>query len=193
MVVTRLRSLFTLRGLRALVMPVLQPDSAADQLVGSPWRRKTMAETLKDKLKRWTELVTVARTFIIALVALVAALAALVSGVAYLNKVLHQIDVNHEQAKAGVTILAQDIDKIQKTAAQNHDDIVKLNDYLLSLSEVQVDAALSGQPPPVPPPIPAPRTPQDAGTAPVATGRPPMASAARPGPVASQEPPKTRR
>lgn len=142
-----------------------------------------MAEKIKIWLKRWTELATVARAFVLALVALVAAVAVLLSGIAYLNKIMAQIDVNREQTKAGVTILAQDIDKIQKTAAQNHDDLVALNQYLLGLSEVQVDAALSGQPPPVPPAILAPRMPRDVRSTPPATGTPPMASAAPPAPT----------
>jgi len=153
----------------------------------------SMAEKIKNWLKSWTELATVARAFVLALVALVAAVAVLLSGIAYLNKIMAQIDVNREQTKAGVTILAQDIDKIQKTAAQNHDDLVALNQYLLGLSEGQVDAALSGEPPPVPPPILAPRLPRDVRSTPPVTGAPPMASAAPPAPVASQEPTKSRR
>jgi hypothetical protein len=142
-----------------------------------------MAETLKDRLKRWTELVTVARTFVIALVALVAALAALGSGVGYLNKVLHQIAVNKEQTKASAVILADDIDKVNKSVQQNHADIVALNEYILTLNETKIDQALAPasaavQAPKPPAPI-WPRTGQDAGAAPpppVATSVAPLAS-----------------
>lgn len=152
-----------------------------------------MAETFKEKLERWTKLVTAARAFVIALVALVAALAALVSGIAYLNKLVQEINVTRDQARAGVVLLGQDINTLQKTAQQNHDDIVKLNDYLLSLSETQVDAALSGSPPPVPPPIAAPSRPVDARTDLAAPVGPPTTYATPPAPAASQEPPKSKK
>lgn len=149
-----------------------------------------MAETFKEKLARWTDIAVAAKAFVIALVALVAALAALGSGFVYLNKVLHQIGMNREQTKASAAILASSIDTVNKTAKQNHDDLVALNAYLLTLNEGQLDQALApsasaSRPPP--PPI-WPRLARDAGVAappPASAGMPPMASSAPP--VTTQE------
>jgi hypothetical protein len=152
-----------------------------------------MAETFKEKLARWTDIAVAAKTFVIALVALVAALAALGSGFVYLNKVLNQIGVNREQTKASATILASNIDTVNKTAKQNHDDIVALNAYLVTLNEGQLDQALAPSASasrPLPPPI-WPRLSRDAGVAappPASAGMPPLpyvASSAPP--MATQE------
>jgi hypothetical protein len=157
-----------------------------------------MAETLRDKFKRWTELATTARTFVLALVALVAALAALGTGIVYLKDVLRQISVNKEQTKAGVMILAEDISKVNRAAQQNHDDLVAVNEYLLSLGEASISQALPevavSAPRPRLPMVAMPPPPPQHSSGPMATAPTPgAASAAPPAPTASQGTPTKRR